>query len=177
MRTQRAFSIQTPDQYYFCYNAILEHAQRQGLLPTNQWASALTSQTSPWTLRSLQSICKPRAVLCDQLMSPGKINFHTEVVCCKLCHSPFASQTKTGQWQEKSWLLTLRCFNVLTFSLPTMWHLVSVAEQYLVKYVAVRTNCSCVVQFHGSVVRHIGWSDWELFHLFCLFFCHFKWIV
>uniref|UniRef100_A0A671V8U4 protein-tyrosine-phosphatase n=1 Tax=Sparus aurata TaxID=8175 RepID=A0A671V8U4_SPAAU len=36
MRTQRAFSIQTPDQYYFCYNAILEHAQRQGLLPTNQ---------------------------------------------------------------------------------------------------------------------------------------------
>ncbi|KAJ0029059.1 hypothetical protein NQD34_004056 [Periophthalmus magnuspinnatus] len=36
MRTQRAFSIQTPDQYYFCYNAILEHAQRHGLLPTNQ---------------------------------------------------------------------------------------------------------------------------------------------
>lgn len=36
MRTQRAFSIQTPDQYYFCYNAILEHAQRQGLIPTNQ---------------------------------------------------------------------------------------------------------------------------------------------
>uniref|UniRef100_A0A669E0F9 protein-tyrosine-phosphatase n=1 Tax=Oreochromis niloticus TaxID=8128 RepID=A0A669E0F9_ORENI len=37
MRTQRAFSIQTPDQYYFCYNAILEHAQRQ----------AMTFQTSP----------------------------------------------------------------------------------------------------------------------------------
>ncbi|CAL8260766.1 unnamed protein product [Merluccius merluccius] len=36
MRTQRAFSIQTPDQYYFCHNAILEHAQRQGLLPANQ---------------------------------------------------------------------------------------------------------------------------------------------
>uniref|UniRef100_A0A4W6CP03 Tyrosine-protein phosphatase non-receptor type 9 n=1 Tax=Lates calcarifer TaxID=8187 RepID=A0A4W6CP03_LATCA len=36
MRSQRAFSIQTPDQYYFCYNAILEHAQRQGLLPANQ---------------------------------------------------------------------------------------------------------------------------------------------
>uniref|UniRef100_A0A8C6L887 Tyrosine-protein phosphatase non-receptor type 9 n=1 Tax=Nothobranchius furzeri TaxID=105023 RepID=A0A8C6L887_NOTFU len=36
MRMQRAFSIQTPDQYYFCYNAILEHAQRQGLLPSNQ---------------------------------------------------------------------------------------------------------------------------------------------
>lgn len=42
MRTQRAFSIQTPDQYYFCYNAILEHAQRQGLLSANQWASAST---------------------------------------------------------------------------------------------------------------------------------------
>uniref|UniRef100_A0A8C5GEW8 Tyrosine-protein phosphatase non-receptor type 9 n=1 Tax=Gouania willdenowi TaxID=441366 RepID=A0A8C5GEW8_GOUWI len=36
MRTQRAFSIQTPDQYYFCYNAVLEHAQRQGLIPANQ---------------------------------------------------------------------------------------------------------------------------------------------
>ncbi|CAL8296004.1 unnamed protein product [Boreogadus saida] len=36
MRSQRAFSIQTPDQYFFCHNAILEHAQRQGLLPANQ---------------------------------------------------------------------------------------------------------------------------------------------
>ncbi|XP_029430671.1 tyrosine-protein phosphatase non-receptor type 9 isoform X1 [Rhinatrema bivittatum] len=34
MRTQRAFSIQTPEQYYFCYMAISEHAQRQGLLPS-----------------------------------------------------------------------------------------------------------------------------------------------
>uniref|UniRef100_A0A8C0YTM6 Tyrosine-protein phosphatase non-receptor type 9 n=2 Tax=Cyprinus carpio TaxID=7962 RepID=A0A8C0YTM6_CYPCA len=30
MRAQRAFSIQTPEQYYFCHTAILEHAQRQG---------------------------------------------------------------------------------------------------------------------------------------------------
>uniref|UniRef100_A0A8C6ZBN5 Tyrosine-protein phosphatase non-receptor type 9 n=1 Tax=Nothoprocta perdicaria TaxID=30464 RepID=A0A8C6ZBN5_NOTPE len=29
MRTQRAFSIQTPEQYHFCYAAILEHAQLQ----------------------------------------------------------------------------------------------------------------------------------------------------
>uniref|UniRef100_A0AAY4CYA0 Tyrosine-protein phosphatase non-receptor type 9 n=1 Tax=Denticeps clupeoides TaxID=299321 RepID=A0AAY4CYA0_9TELE len=36
MRTQRAFSIQTPEQYYFCHTAILEHAQRQGLLTANQ---------------------------------------------------------------------------------------------------------------------------------------------
>ncbi|XP_043379736.1 tyrosine-protein phosphatase non-receptor type 9 isoform X2 [Chelonia mydas] len=33
MRTQRAFSIQTPEQYYFCYTAIIEHVQREGLLP------------------------------------------------------------------------------------------------------------------------------------------------
>lgn len=40
MRTQRAFSIQTADQYYFCYTAIAEHAQRQGLLPSCQnWSS------------------------------------------------------------------------------------------------------------------------------------------
>ncbi|XP_051975962.1 tyrosine-protein phosphatase non-receptor type 9-like isoform X1 [Xyrauchen texanus] len=36
MRTQRAFSIQTPEQYYFCHTAILEHTQRQGLLSANQ---------------------------------------------------------------------------------------------------------------------------------------------
>uniref|UniRef100_A0A8C1K454 Tyrosine-protein phosphatase non-receptor type 9 n=1 Tax=Cyprinus carpio TaxID=7962 RepID=A0A8C1K454_CYPCA len=36
MRAQRAFSIQTPEQYYFCHTAILEHAQRRGLLSTNQ---------------------------------------------------------------------------------------------------------------------------------------------
>ncbi|XP_037251249.1 tyrosine-protein phosphatase non-receptor type 9 isoform X1 [Falco biarmicus] len=35
MRTQRAFSIQTPEQYYFCYTAVLEHAQREGLLLAN----------------------------------------------------------------------------------------------------------------------------------------------
>ncbi|XP_042698319.1 tyrosine-protein phosphatase non-receptor type 9 isoform X2 [Chrysemys picta bellii] len=34
MRTQRAFSIQTPEQYYFCYTAIIEHVQREGLLPS-----------------------------------------------------------------------------------------------------------------------------------------------
>ncbi|XP_048828956.1 tyrosine-protein phosphatase non-receptor type 9 [Brienomyrus brachyistius] len=32
MRTQRAFSIQTPEQYYFCYSAILEHARGRDLL-------------------------------------------------------------------------------------------------------------------------------------------------
>uniref|UniRef100_A0AAZ3RX82 Tyrosine-protein phosphatase non-receptor type 9 n=1 Tax=Oncorhynchus tshawytscha TaxID=74940 RepID=A0AAZ3RX82_ONCTS len=36
MRTQRAFTIQTPDQYYFCHNAILEHAQRQGLFVSSE---------------------------------------------------------------------------------------------------------------------------------------------
>ncbi|XP_064169997.1 tyrosine-protein phosphatase non-receptor type 9 [Anguilla rostrata] len=36
MRTQRAFSIQTPEQYYFCHTAILEHAQKQGMLTANQ---------------------------------------------------------------------------------------------------------------------------------------------
>uniref|UniRef100_A0A8C7LBU2 Tyrosine-protein phosphatase non-receptor type 9 n=2 Tax=Oncorhynchus TaxID=8016 RepID=A0A8C7LBU2_ONCKI len=41
MRTQRAFTIQTPDQYYFCHNAILEHAQRQGLLSVTLLAANL----------------------------------------------------------------------------------------------------------------------------------------
>ena len=31
-RSQRAFSIQMPDQYVFCHTALIEHAQREGLL-------------------------------------------------------------------------------------------------------------------------------------------------
>ena len=32
IRSQRAFSIQMPDQYVFCHTALVEHAQREGLL-------------------------------------------------------------------------------------------------------------------------------------------------
>ena len=32
IRAQRAFSIQMPDQYVFCHTALVEHAQREGLL-------------------------------------------------------------------------------------------------------------------------------------------------
>ncbi|XP_013403670.1 tyrosine-protein phosphatase non-receptor type 9 isoform X1 [Lingula anatina] len=32
IRSQRAFSIQMPDQYVFCHLALLEHAQREGVL-------------------------------------------------------------------------------------------------------------------------------------------------
>ncbi|KAI1883719.1 hypothetical protein AGOR_G00234440 [Albula goreensis] len=38
MRTQRAFSIQTWDQYYFCYMAVIEYAQRRGLLAPVEWS-------------------------------------------------------------------------------------------------------------------------------------------
>ncbi|XP_048827796.1 tyrosine-protein phosphatase non-receptor type 9-like isoform X1 [Brienomyrus brachyistius] len=40
MRAQRAFSIQTWDQYYFCFMAVLEYAQRRGLLPAIQWSDS-----------------------------------------------------------------------------------------------------------------------------------------
>jgi tyrosine-protein phosphatase non-receptor type 9 len=33
VRSQRAFSIQMPDQYVFCHVALIEHAVREGLLP------------------------------------------------------------------------------------------------------------------------------------------------
>ena len=32
IRTQRAFSIQMPDQYVFCHLALIEHAQREEIL-------------------------------------------------------------------------------------------------------------------------------------------------
>uniref|UniRef100_A0A673G5K8 protein-tyrosine-phosphatase n=1 Tax=Sinocyclocheilus rhinocerous TaxID=307959 RepID=A0A673G5K8_9TELE len=38
MRTQRAFSIQTWDQYYFCYKAVIEYAQQSGLLQPMEWS-------------------------------------------------------------------------------------------------------------------------------------------
>ena len=34
MRAQRAYSIQTPDQYEFCYFALVEYAQRADKLHT-----------------------------------------------------------------------------------------------------------------------------------------------
>ncbi|TSO98543.1 Tyrosine-protein phosphatase non-receptor type 9 [Bagarius yarrelli] len=38
MRTQRAFSIQTWDQYYFCYRAVIEYAQQTGRLAHVEWS-------------------------------------------------------------------------------------------------------------------------------------------
>ena len=32
IRSQRAFSIQMPDQYVFCHLALIEHAQMQGMI-------------------------------------------------------------------------------------------------------------------------------------------------
>ncbi|XP_072239387.1 tyrosine-protein phosphatase non-receptor type 9 [Leuresthes tenuis] len=40
MRAQRAFSIQTWDQYYFCYTAVIEYAQRHGKLSPVQWSDS-----------------------------------------------------------------------------------------------------------------------------------------
>ncbi len=34
IRSQRAFSIQMPDQYVFCHLALIEHAQNEGLTDT-----------------------------------------------------------------------------------------------------------------------------------------------
>nr|XP_023408694.1 tyrosine-protein phosphatase non-receptor type 9 isoform X2 [Loxodonta africana] len=44
MRTQRAFSIQTPEQYYFCYKAILEFAEREGMVPSSHNLLAVEGQ-------------------------------------------------------------------------------------------------------------------------------------
>uniref|UniRef100_A0A5F9D239 protein-tyrosine-phosphatase n=1 Tax=Oryctolagus cuniculus TaxID=9986 RepID=A0A5F9D239_RABIT len=44
MRTQRAFSIQTPEQYYFCYKAILEFAEKEGMVPSGHSLLPLEGQ-------------------------------------------------------------------------------------------------------------------------------------
>lgn len=44
MRTQRAFSIQTPEQYYFCYKAILEFAEKEGMVPSGHSLLATEGQ-------------------------------------------------------------------------------------------------------------------------------------
>lgn len=48
MRTQRAFSIQTWDQYYFCYTAVIEYAQRNGKLSPVQWSDSDLDTDSEW---------------------------------------------------------------------------------------------------------------------------------
>ena len=37
IRSQRAFSIQMPDQYVFCHLAVLEHEMREGRLQEIDW--------------------------------------------------------------------------------------------------------------------------------------------
>uniref|UniRef100_A0A2K6GYC0 Tyrosine-protein phosphatase non-receptor type 9 n=1 Tax=Propithecus coquereli TaxID=379532 RepID=A0A2K6GYC0_PROCO len=44
MRTQRAFSIQTPEQYYFCYKAILEFAEKEGMVSSGRNLLAMEGQ-------------------------------------------------------------------------------------------------------------------------------------
>ncbi|NWR22383.1 PTN9 phosphatase, partial [Emberiza fucata] len=46
MRSPPPFSTPPPEQYYFCYTAILEHAQREGLLLTNH-SRAAQEKSSP----------------------------------------------------------------------------------------------------------------------------------
>lgn len=141
MRTQRAFSIQTPDQYYFCYNAILEHAQRQGLLPSNQWAGV------PWTPNPTHetsdfwiNLLTPRGVV-RPTCAPGTFHFLTEASFwdCSL----FVSQTETRQWQK----VFMLCFNMTTYSLKLCQF---VFPSHLRKNVAGKPNCSSsIMQSHG----------------------------
>lgn len=39
IRSQRAFSIQMPDQYVFCHLALIEYAISKGMIPTPDLAS------------------------------------------------------------------------------------------------------------------------------------------
>ncbi|XP_055956463.1 tyrosine-protein phosphatase non-receptor type 9 isoform X1 [Patella vulgata] len=39
IRSQRAYSIQMPDQYVFCHLGVIDHAVRQGLLKEVEWSS------------------------------------------------------------------------------------------------------------------------------------------
>lgn len=45
IRSQRAFSIQMPDQYVFCHLAVIEHAVRQDLLSEVNWAGFTDSSS------------------------------------------------------------------------------------------------------------------------------------
>ncbi len=54
IRSQRAFSIQTPDQYVFLHTALIEHAQREGLLSSSDTDGLEESSSeSDWMTLSL----------------------------------------------------------------------------------------------------------------------------
>ena len=45
IRSQRAFSIQMPDQYVFCHQAVLEQAMKQGLINSMEQISLEDSES------------------------------------------------------------------------------------------------------------------------------------
>lgn len=44
LRTQRAYAVQTPEQYLFCHTVILEYAKSLGLIPEEEDVSQLLSE-------------------------------------------------------------------------------------------------------------------------------------
>lgn len=122
MRTQRAFSIQTPDQYYFCYNAILEHAQRQGLLPANQWAP----RPLPLPLRTLTCPQKFTCRRCTFVFLHLQSRLRWSAGIVQLCHASVwrfslaapSCDTSLPGWADLRGLLALVLGETLGFQGP-----------------------------------------------------------
>ncbi len=136
MRTQRAFSIQTWDQYYFCYKAVIEYAQQSGLLQPVEWSDTELETDSEWIRRNRTRTRGKEAVF-SPLLATGKTppprkerrmllschfsspSFHsdpdeTEIVAwcmsCSIFLVLFFYKYWLAQWNDKLEISSLSCY-------------------------------------------------------------------
>ncbi len=116
MRTQRAFSIQTWDQYYFCYKAVIEYAQQSGLLQPVEWSDTELETDSEWIRRNRTRTRGKEAVF-SPLLATGRLHRRGRSGGC-FCPATFQAllfiliQTRS---EIVAWCMSCSIFLVLFF--------------------------------------------------------------
>lgn len=116
MRTQRAFSIQTWDQYYFCYKAVIEYAQQSGLLQPVEWSDTELETDSEWIGRNRTRTRGKEAVF-SPLLATGRLHRRGRSGGCS-CPATFQAllftliQTRS---EIVAWCMSCSIFLVLFF--------------------------------------------------------------
>ncbi len=99
MRTQRAFSIQTWDQYYFCYKAVIEYAQQSGLLQPVEWSDTELETDSEWIRKNTPRTrgakgTEGKEAVFSPLLATGRLH-HGGCVCPATFQAPLFTLIQT----------------------------------------------------------------------------------